>query len=142
MLGNLDDAHDVVQGLFVDLWQRRDAPLDLPYLYRSITNRCIGFLRDESNRVRLLEKHDIAIGPPARSACDERIIGQDLLAKLVRELEEEDCAVLAYHYLDDMTQDEIATLLGRSRKTIGKRLERIRTTVARVAAEADQGEGA
>ena len=32
-----------------------------------------------------------------------------------------------------MTQDEIATLLGLSRKTIGKRLERIREAVRKVA---------
>ena len=36
--------------------------------------------------------------------------------------------------LDDMTQDEIAELLGLSRKTIGKRLDRIRDTVARLSA--------
>ena len=41
--------------------------------------------------------------------------------------------VLTYHYLDDMTQDEIATLLGLSRKTVGKRLERLRQVVRRVA---------
>jgi len=52
----------------------------------------------------------------------------------VRELDEGDCEVLAYRYLDDMTQDEIAELLGLSRKTIGKRLDRIRDTVARLSA--------
>ena len=31
-----------------------------------------------------------------------------------------------------MTQDEIATLLGLSRKTIGKRLDRIREAVRRL----------
>ena len=39
--------------------------------------------------------------------------------------------MLAYRYLDDMTQEEIAELLGLSRKTIGKRLDRIREAVAK-----------
>jgi len=41
--------------------------------------------------------------------------------------------VLTYRYFDDMTQDEIASLLGLSRKTIGKRLERVNEVVRRVA---------
>jgi RNA polymerase sigma-70 factor (ECF subfamily) len=141
MLGNLDDARDVVQGLFLDLHTRQDLPLDLPYLYRAVTNRCLTFLRDESNRGRLLELHDVAARPTARTACDDQVIGIDLLTKLVRELDEGDCEVLAYRYLDDMTQEEIATLLGLSRKTIGKRLDRIRDAVRRLAGT-DRGEGA
>lgn len=132
------DASDVVQGLFVDLLQRGDVPLDLPYLYRAVTNRCLTLLRDESNRARLLERG----GPPARSSrvsVDERVIDRDLLEKLVRELDPDHSEVLAYRYLDDMTQDEIATLLGLSRKTIGHRLERIREVVARIASAPDEG---
>jgi RNA polymerase sigma-70 factor (ECF subfamily) len=140
MLGNLDDARDVVQSLFADIWQRNDLPLDLPYLYRAVTNRCLTFLRDESNRARLLEKHDAALWPAARSRCDDHVIGHDLLSKLVRELGEEDGQILAYHFLDDMTQDEIANLLGLSRKTIGKRLDRIRSAVIRVARDRGPGE--
>jgi RNA polymerase sigma factor (sigma-70 family) len=132
MLGNKEDARDMVQNLFIDLHRRDDAILDLPYLYRAITNRCLTFMRDESNRARLLEANDVA--PPPRTLCDERTIGLDLVTKLVRELDEGDCEVLAYRYLDDMTQDEIAELLGLSRKTIGKRLDRIRDTVARLSA--------
>ena len=125
------DANDVVQGLFVDLLQRGDIPLDLPYLYRAVTNRCLTLLRDESNRVRLLERG--ALARSARPWGDERAVDRDLLVKLVRELDAEHAEVLAYRYLDDMTQDEIATLLGLSRKTIGHRLDRIREVMARIA---------
>jgi RNA polymerase sigma-70 factor (ECF subfamily) len=133
VVGNPDDARDLVQTLFVDLYQRDDVPLDLPYLYRAVTNRCLSFLRDESNRARLLEGNVTALAPAARTRCDDRVIGLDLLTKLVRELDDAETEVLTYHYLDDMTQDEIATLLGLSRKTVGKRLERVRQIVRRVA---------
>ena len=36
---------------------------DLPYLYRAVTNRCLTFLRDESNRARLLERNDASLRP-------------------------------------------------------------------------------
>lgn len=135
ILGNAEDARDLVQGLFVDLYQRGDVPLDLPYLYRAVTNRCLTLLRDESNCARLLERNDGALVPAARTPCDDQVIGLDLLTKLVRELDDAETEVLTYRYLDDMTQDEIASLLGLSRKTVGKRLDRVREAVRRLAAE-------
>ncbi len=141
MVGNREDARDILQGLFADLFQKGDASgpasMELPYLYRAITNRCLTFLRDESNRARLLERHDAALGPAPRTACDDRAIGVDLLVKLVNELDPGESEVLAYRYLDDMTQEEIAELTGLSRKTIGKRLDRIREAVRRLARSAD-----
>ncbi len=125
------------RGLFVDLLQRGETDVDFPYLYRAVTNRCLSLLRDESNRARLLAQDADALAP--RTACDERVIGRDLLVKLVRALDASHCEVLFCRYLDDMTQEEIATLLGLSRKTIGKRLERIREAVGQVAP--DRGEG-
>jgi RNA polymerase sigma factor (sigma-70 family) len=132
LLGNADDARDLLQGLVLDLHQREEVPRDLPYLYRAVTNRCLTFLRDESNRARLLAGNVMTLAPPPRTRCDDRVIGRDLLAKLVRELDQAETEVLAYRYLDDMSQDEIATLLGLSRKTVGKRLERLRQVVQRV----------
>ena len=58
IVGNREDARDILQALFVDLYQQSDAPMDLPYLYRAVTNRCLSFVRDETNRARLLERHD------------------------------------------------------------------------------------
>ncbi|HEY6463791.1 MAG TPA: sigma-70 family RNA polymerase sigma factor [Polyangiaceae bacterium] len=133
LLGNADDARDDVQGLFVDLCQRGDVPTDLPYLYRSVTNRCLTLLRDESNRARLLDRNDAALVPPARTRCDDHVIGLDLLTKLAKELDDSETEVLTYRYLDDMTQEEIASLLGLSRKTVGKRLDRVREVVRRIA---------
>jgi RNA polymerase sigma-70 factor (ECF subfamily) len=142
IVGNVEDARDLVQALFADLVQRRDTPLDLPYLYRAVTHRALSFVRDEGNRARLLERHDAALAPPPRTRCDERAVGLDLLTKLLRELGDEETEVLTYRYLDDMTQEEIATLLGLSRKTVGKRLERVNEAVRRLSGgPAAGGEG-
>ncbi len=138
MLGNAEDANDVVQALFVELLQRGDVPLDLPYLYRAVSNRCLTLIRDESNRARLLQPNDSLV-PPARTLCDERTISHDLLTKLVRELDHSHCEVLVSRYLDDMTQEEIAQLLGLSRKTIGHRLDRIREVMEKLAGPREGG---
>jgi RNA polymerase sigma-70 factor (ECF subfamily) len=139
IVGNVEDARDLVQALFADLVQRGDVPLDLPYLYRAVTHRALSFVRDEGNRARLLDRHDAALAPPPRTRCDERAVGLDLLTKLLRELGDAETEVLSYRYLDDMTQEEIASLLGLSRKTVGKRLERVNEAVRRLSGERAPG---
>jgi DNA-directed RNA polymerase specialized sigma24 family protein len=46
--------------------------------------------------------------------------------------------VLIYRYFDDLAQDEIAELMGISRKTVGKALQEVRDTVARVRRAGDE----
>jgi RNA polymerase sigma factor (sigma-70 family) len=129
LLGNRSDAEDVVQGLFADLVSHGERTLDLPYLYRALTNRCLNLLRDASNRQRLLARHDAALRGEVRTRCDDQVIGVDLLVKLLHRLDPKATEVLVYRYFDDLTQDEIAALLATSRKTVGKRLEQIRAAV-------------
>lgn len=130
ILQNREDAQDVVQTLFVDLLQDSADVPDLAYLYRAVTNRCLNMLRDKATRARLLSRHDVALRGPVRTSCEDRTIDLDLLTKLSGTLDQEHAEVLVFHYFDDMSQSEIAELLGLSRKTIGVRLARIRSLVA------------
>jgi len=132
ILRSRDDAVDLVQGLFVDLIQRGAGTVELPYLYRAVTNRCLNFVRDEANRARLLERDAMTLEPPPRVRCDEHAIGTQLLVRLVARLDQRHMEVLVCRFLDDMTQEEIAEHLEISRKTVGKRLDRIRGEVLAV----------
>jgi RNA polymerase sigma-70 factor (ECF subfamily) len=136
ILQNREDAGDVVQQLFVDLIERGVERVDLPYLYRAVTNRCLNFIRDRRNRERLLERQEVALRGPARVRCDDHVIGLDLLCRLSAALDDRHLEVLVCRYVDDMSQDEIAALCRTSRKTIGKRLQRIRDQVAALAGPA------
>ncbi len=126
------DAQDLVHALFLDLLAkgRAEEEIDLAYLYRAITNRCLGFMRDESNRSRLLEAHDDLLRGPIRTTCDDHVIGMDMLVKLAASLDEQTLEIVFYRYFDDMTQEEVATMLGISRKTVGKKLDDVRAVVA------------
>jgi RNA polymerase sigma-70 factor (ECF subfamily) len=135
MLQSRDDAQDVVQTLFVELLQQDTPNTDLAYLYRAVTNRCLNMLRDQAARARLLSQHDVMLRGPIRTTCEERAIDLDLLAKLVLVLDREGAEIVVYRYLDDMSQEEIAELLGLSRKTVGVRLARIRTAVMQLVDE-------
>lgn len=135
ILRNPDDAHDVVQGLFVDLVaspEKDEGLFDLPYLYRAITNRCLTFLRNEKNRARLL-----ALSEPEDFLASRRPDPSDLLSHrtllhLCNDLDGVAMEVLIYYFIDELSQDEIASLVGLSRKTVGVRLENIRAAAARV----------
>ena len=58
-----------------------------------------------------------------------------LLAALADRLDDAHMQVLECRFLDDMTQDEIAEHLGVSRKTVGKRLDRIRAAATELRGE-------
>jgi RNA polymerase sigma-70 factor (ECF subfamily) len=139
ILLNPDDAGDIVQALFTDLIERGNCEVELPYLYRAVTNRCLNFIRDRDNRRRLLERQEPALRGLARTRCDEQVIGLDLLAKLVERLDSKSLEVLVCRYIDDMTQEETAEILGTSRRTVGKRVERIRERVRKLSTSAEEG---
>jgi RNA polymerase sigma-70 factor (ECF subfamily) len=135
ILRNRDDAVDVVHGLFADLVHRPPPTMDLPYLYRAVTNRCLNVVRDRATRERLLAREEPAPGEPC-PRCEEQVIGLQLLARLTDRLDRAHLEVLVCRFVDEMTQDEIAEHLGTSRKTIGKRLARIRDELAAIGAAA------
>jgi RNA polymerase sigma-70 factor (ECF subfamily) len=129
MLRSREDAIDVVHALFTDLIPRWNKSVDLPYLYRAVTNRCCNVLRDRGTRARLLEREQQTAAPVGRVRLDDQVVGVGLIAALAEQLDEAHMQVLVARFVDDMTQDEMSDHLGVSRKTIGKRLDRIRAAV-------------
>jgi RNA polymerase sigma-70 factor (ECF subfamily) len=129
VLRSRDDATDIVHALFVDLLPKWNADMDLPYLYRAVTNRCLNALRDRATRARLLAREGTAVAPVGRVKLDDAVVGTALIAQLADSLDDGHLEVLVCRFVDDMTQDEIAAHLKVSRKTVGKRLDRIRDAV-------------
>jgi RNA polymerase sigma-70 factor (ECF subfamily) len=137
MLRSREDAIDVVHTLFADLIPTWTSAVDLPYLYRAVTNRCLNLVRDRGTRTRLLEREPTAAAPLGRVRLDDEIVGLGLVAALTERLDDAHLQILVCRFLDDMTQDEIAAHLGISRKTVGKRLDRIRDAVTALRGEAE-----
>ena len=94
-------------------------------------------MRDRGTRARLLEREPTAAAPIGRVRLDDEVVGLGLVAALTERLDDAHLQVLVCRFLDDMTQDEIAAHLGISRKTVGKRLDRIRTAVTALRGEAE-----
>jgi RNA polymerase sigma-70 factor, ECF subfamily len=136
ILRSREDAIDIVHGLFVDLIPKWNRDVDLPYLYRAVTNRCLNAVRDRGTRARLLEREQTVAAPIGRVQLEDEVVGVGLIGKLAERLDAGHLEVLVCRFVDDMTQEEIAEQLKLSRKTIGKRLDRIRDEVIALRQEA------
>lgn len=101
------------------------------WLYRITTNHCLNRLRSGRRRTAR-EQSDSAATWSGWEAPDPylRSAARDQLDSLFRQLDTLGQSILIYRYLDGMTQEEIATVTGKSRRTVGKRLKKIDALVA------------
>jgi len=120
MLADDDDAKDVTQEVFlravaVDARDAFDAN-PMGWLYRVTTNLCLNKLRDARRRTEILSRC------PLEEAQDRDADTQILVRRILERVPEELQDVAVYYYVDDLSHDEIAGMLGVSRRTIGNRL--------------------
>ncbi len=132
ILGDPDAAQDAAQEVFVALLTRggqfRGEADPASWIYRITTNVCLNRLRADGRRSR---REEVAGHPgSATPGPDRRYEARRELAGLLRDLDDLDRRLLIHRYLDGMTQAEIADAVGRSRRTVGKRLRRLEATVA------------
>ena len=107
----------------------------LAWLYRVTTNLCLNRMRDSSRRQRLLVAAAQASAQEieALHPLDSALTAHALLRLVPEELQE----IAIYYFIDNMSQDEIADLVGLSRRTIGYRIEEFRARMQRVDAHGE-----
>lgn len=126
LLGSDAEALDVVQDLFTSLFERPEqfrAQSSLAtFLYSATTRACWTRLRNGRTRAKLLADADPAAVSSVAHCDPEHLVElRELLAGLDQPLAE----VAVFYYLDDMSQAEIAEVLGCSRRQVGYLLERM-----------------
>ncbi len=125
LLGNDVEADEALQDIFAGLL-RAPTALRAPgsvvaWLYQATTHFCLNQLRNRRTGLRLLDRH---VRPAQASTEAPRGEALAAVRQLLRRLPEPLAAVLVYHHLDGMTQEEISTVLGCSRRQVGYLLER------------------
>jgi RNA polymerase sigma factor (sigma-70 family) len=128
LLGSDADAHELVHDLFLSLWERPQQYTEKgsmsTFLYTAVTHACLNRIRNHRNRSRLArerfaaehERQAVAGGDAERLAA--------LRAALER-MPEPLAQVAVHHYFDDLSHDDIARILGCSRRHVGNLLERL-----------------
>jgi RNA polymerase sigma-70 factor (ECF subfamily) len=126
LLGDRDSAKDVMQEVFLRAFEARAeftaAASPLAWLYRVTTNNCLNRLRDARRRRTILGRNFVAEASGVTPTADAALTVRALLGNLPEEVQE----IAIYYFVDQMSQEEIATLLAMPRRTIGYRLEQFR----------------
>jgi RNA polymerase sigma-70 factor (ECF subfamily) len=121
MLGDGQEATDVAQETFARLWEERDAlrePLAITaWIYRTSTRLAIERFRKRAGRMSAEEADIAADDDPEGSVHARR-----LLERLTGELSDRLLEVAILNRLDELTQSEIADLLGCSERTVRRDL--------------------
>jgi RNA polymerase sigma factor (sigma-70 family) len=118
LLGEEEAAKDVTQDVFLRALKIDGKPLSSPaaWSYRVVTNLCLKRLRDTRRRAELLSSwlpdESREDGPDARL----------LLHRILEQVPTDLRNIATYCYVDELSHQEIALILGVSRRTIGNRL--------------------
>lgn len=136
ILGNTEDAEDVMHSLFIYLIKKQKTDVDLPYLFRAATNRCLNLLRNRKKRSLLLAQYNrVDNGVSSSNEPFDSVSQKQLLQRLASGFDQKCAEVFVYYYLDNMTQEEISEFMQLSRKSIGKKLNKIRNCVRKLEVE-------
>lgn len=85
------------------------------------TNLCLNRIRDARNRTRLLEEQ---VAPVLRDLATESAVDWTEARRLVDRMPEDLALVTVYRSVDGMTHEEIADVMGCSRRHVNALLNR------------------
>ena len=134
ILGNRADAEDAVQEAYLRAWKFRDSLADesrfAPWLYRVVVNSCNSRLRTEiPHRDRRRNADDLA-AVPTDDDMASRVALSQAVAVALSALPAHLRTAVVLRYYAELTEQEIATVLGRPVGTVKSRLHEARRRLA------------
>jgi len=141
LLGSDADAGEVVHDVFLSLFERPDQYAGkssmTTFLYSAITHACLNRIRDGKTRLKLVQQNAGSLAPAAAASLSAEELAM-LHAELAA-LPEPLAQVAVYRYVDELTHDEIARIVGCSRRHVGDLLERLEARAGTEKAEVPCG---
>lgn len=126
LLGSRSDADEVVHEVFLRLFEQESSfkgrSRESTYVYSAVTHACLNRIRNERTRSRLidLQTHAVVRCDPG-TRPEWSLLARDLLRRLPENL----ATVAIYYYLDELTQREVAEILGCSHTQVAKLLSQL-----------------
>lgn len=142
LLGDEHEAQEMVHEVFLQLLEhpgrfaRRSSVST--YLYAIATHRCLNRLRDRSARGAAWRAR--VADHIARQARDDRpdaaLAARQIVGLVLEAADPTSAAIALYHFVDGLSQGDIAGLVGLSRVSVNKRIGRLRRHARALTAEA------
>ncbi|HWM87084.1 MAG TPA: sigma-70 family RNA polymerase sigma factor [Kofleriaceae bacterium] len=124
ILGDREEAIDLMQELFTSLVkdpaQVTGGARITTWLYAASTRRCIERIRGRRGRARVLA-HEVA--PELEPSIDPRAEQVGAVRQLVGQMPDDLAQVTIFYFIDEMTPEEIAWLIGCSHRQVAYLLE-------------------
>jgi RNA polymerase sigma-70 factor, ECF subfamily len=123
LLRDPEAARDATQEVFRKLIAdglRDDPDLALPWIWRVAMNHCLNVRRNAQRRGETELNPDLDVGEDTADGFPERRLVQKVLSRFDEKTQSIAVGVL----VDGMEHEEVADMLGISRKTVSRKLER------------------
>ena len=135
LVGRRDIAEEIVQEVFLKLWKKKltfySNEAAYCWVYRSCHNAGIDHIRAVKRHGESELDEELAGGDD----YSDRVAERQLLNQAAKILGKKESQVLAYRVVDGMTQDEIATMMDVSRKTIVRFQKKIDAKLTKIRRE-------
>ncbi|RLG14270.1 hypothetical protein DRN69_04425 [Candidatus Pacearchaeota archaeon] len=131
-----ETAQDLTSLAFLKLWKRKSSDISNPtaFLYRIARNQIIDFYRAKSKKPLSLDKvgeiADFQVAQPTFSQKIELTMEMERIKKAIHNIKPVYADVIIWHYVDDLSNKEIAQILkkteGNVRVIIHRALEALK----------------
>src|SRR5882672_7759269 len=140
LLGNLDDARDAVQEVFLRLYKylhTLDETRQMePWLYRVTVNVCRDFGRKRASSIHVSYEQEVSAGSLGELSSNSDVEGDLALAQekqIIREaletLSDKERSALVLRDLEGLTTEEVAKVLGSSAVTVRSQISMARVKI-------------
>jgi RNA polymerase sigma-70 factor (ECF subfamily) len=125
------DAADATQDVFVKLLQRDLGETEglSSFLYTTATNLCLNRIRDQKRRGEWVQSDSLLVEIASIEDHSSSSIARSLLGKLFGQSLEGSREIAVLHYLDGMSYEEVAQVVGLSVSGVRKRLASLRQSL-------------
>ena len=123
LTGNALDAEDLLQDMYLKLWQKRDDLKEETYTQAYLVTMMKNLFVDQRRHKRIDASEDIEAqaSPPDERSLDEQIGSRDEVQQvegLIRQLSERDAKIIQMHLIEDRSYEEIESDTGLSQGNI------------------------
>lgn len=130
ILKDTSEAEDAVQETFLNAFRALDSfsygDSHLPWLYRIGTNVCLKMIRTQKRKGALLTDEIESTTQGTEPDLANQLSIRNQLADLVSTMDQRNVEILVYHHVVGMNQEEVASMLGISRRAVVKRLTKLK----------------